>query len=644
LAFPSALGGCCRRLSGDEAEIRKKMATQWRRTREHCAFLLFLLRICYLTLVCRPAAAADPCRQGEFFAHLIVAACQCLAILVNLAEWVGDAELAYVAALVVESVLLAVNNQRLVQANNPLAALTIWHWKERPVECEASSGRLFLLEAYMFNSVLAFYIVLVLRSANANLMVAVCVCLYAGLSQGLGGVPETATAENEAWSGKHLKMPVVTLMFVVVNLGMMLVSKWMFERLQVMLFRQLSSKKEEVIHEKCLRMKAEKTLSDSEDEEPKSIDQESSYDQFTAMQLRTLKKKGYREQWLIETDHVEVTDVVLGKGGYGEVKRGLFLDTPCAIKLPKEDILEGLDSLMNELRVFRHVRHPNIVAFHGACVGAPFPSLAIVMEEVHGCDLVRHMRGRLEETEDEVCGWEEIYILICVCRAVHYLHMCKPQVLHGDLKPSNIHVQRTHRWPVVKLLDFGLSRVMTKSVKPLGGAYRWTAPEVLLKVPPSAAADIFSMGRIMFLLASGDLPFAEMDHKSMQGMVISCAATGKSPTLDWPDDPMTEHYLKVLATKCTEHEPRARPSVARLHQEVQTLTAFWPGYRCDLWPKATRKDASSCCTDTTGYPLEGQTVSSGSFEQQKAASTKSSTSSASDIHRQADSHPRAHSL
>jgi len=94
-----------------------------------------------------------------------------------------------------------------------------------------------------------------------------------------------------------------------------------------------------------------------------------------------------------------------------------------------------------------------------------------------------------------------------VCFALEYLHAQEPSVVHGDIKPSNVLVESLGGAPHAKLADFGLSRLMTRRAKPLGGTRMWVAPEVLLgRATPAPSSDVFSFGRLFFMTMNAGLP------------------------------------------------------------------------------------------------------------------------------------------
>jgi len=92
-----------------------------------------------------------------------------------------------------------------------------------------------------------------------------------------------------------------------------------------------------------------------------------------------------------------------------------------------------------------------------------------------------------------------------VASALRYLHSRTPKVVHGDLKSGNIFVESCRELPIAKLLDFGLSWLLTRNAKPLGGTLVWMAPEVCARKKGSVdtPSDVFSFGCVMLFCLTG---------------------------------------------------------------------------------------------------------------------------------------------
>merc|ERR1711871_1484218 len=145
------------------------------------------------------------------------------------------------------------------------------------------------------------------------------------------------------------------------------------------------------------------------------------------------------------------------------------------------------------------LRSPHVVFFYGACIQ---PSLCMVLEFCH--------RGSLYDVlvdPKEDISWRRLFRgAIDTMKGLTCLHYWKPVIVHRDLKTLNLLVDENY---LVKVSDFGLSRfsgaeVPDKNQETLGklrGTYAYCAPEVYFGQLYSPAADIFSMGVILWEMA-----------------------------------------------------------------------------------------------------------------------------------------------
>lgn len=278
---------------------------------------------------------------------------------------------------------------------------------------------------------------------------------------------------------------------------------------------------------------------------------------------------GFREHWLIAEEDLELcSQSVLGTGSFGAVVAASLHGTPVVVKLPlwgmKADDSRYLDQVCNELRILRHVRHPNIVQFHGACVSRR--EIVLVLELVEGTPLSVIFKRPGEELWPD--GPKRFKIVSGISRALRYLHASRPRIVHGDLKDSNIIVERLQDDLRAKLLDFGLSRLLKAGARPLGGTLQWMSPEVMNEPqkPPDPAADVFSFGRLVFFVTTSVRPM-----EGVKGIEIKrLAKAGQLPPLLWPDSP--EHLgCRELVERCLQVDPQSRPSSSEVYDELMRI-------------------------------------------------------------------------
>jgi len=236
---------------------------------------------------------------------------------------------------------------------------------------------------------------------------------------------------------------------------------------------------------------------------------------FKEVDIRKIHEIGRHEHWLVHTSEVSIDfTTVLGEGGFGILHSGSFCGSPVAVKVAKDavshtstEIDAKLASVVNELRIFRFLRHPNIVLFHGASLANG--RVALVLENVKG-QLLTHF-----VLQDMPMWWRESIILELLS-VIWYMHSQDPPVVHGDIKSSNMMVEVRVAGvgnvlkPHLKVIDFGLSRVLGSQPQTLGGSRGWRAPELHQQgIMATTSADMFSAGCAMFFILTKQMPFLE---------------------------------------------------------------------------------------------------------------------------------------
>jgi len=158
---------------------------------------------------------------------------------------------------------------------------------------------------------------------------------------------------------------------------------------------------------------------------------------------------------------------------------------------------------------------------------------------------------------------------------LRYLHA--RQVVHGDVKDRNALVERQGLGSVsVKLVDFGLSRLLSRTPRPMGGTIHWMAPEVMLGTQrePSPNADVFSFGRLLYMIVTGCRPLVDMPREE----ILRQAESGRVAILQWGREPLVEECRPICDT-CCHVDPARRPSIS----EVQRTLSERLGHLCDAW-------------------------------------------------------------
>ncbi len=236
-----------------------------------------------------------------------------------------------------------------------------------------------------------------------------------------------------------------------------------------------------------------------------------------------------------------------GRGPGGVVYRAKsYADgRPAAVKLLDDPGLAP--KLAAELLALRRLDHPNIAAYldSGTHAGRPF----IASEWVDGTDAAKLLQGGRRP-------WPEVLsVAVQVARALKHGH--NRNVLHRDLKPA--HLMRTADG-TVKLLAFGLARVVPPALgptPPLGSA-AYLPPETAGGKPPTRRADFYSLGGLLYTLATGRPPFTaatlvELTHKQ-------CYALPERPGMVVPDLPAElDEFICGLMAK----DPARRPATAQ---------------------------------------------------------------------------------
>merc|ERR1719247_1647328 len=208
------------------------------------------------------------------------------------------------------------------------------------------------------------------------------------------------------------------------------------------------------------------------------------------------------------------------------------------------------EDAVREAKVLKKMHHPNIIRFQEVFM-TKRKKLCIVMDFADGGDLHQWMKSRKGELVPEETLFD---FFVQISEALHHVHSQK--VLHRDLKSQNIFLMQTGR---VLLGDFGISRVLeaTKDfARTMVGTPYYLSPEIIEERPYNYKSDIWSLGVILYELATLKHPF---DAESLHFLAI------KILNGDFPSpDPMYSPDLETMIRQLLQKEPMARPDLRTL--------------------------------------------------------------------------------
>ena len=251
---------------------------------------------------------------------------------------------------------------------------------------------------------------------------------------------------------------------------------------------------------------------------------------------------GYHDNpsWLIEWDEIIVTGEELGRGGWGEVKVGVFRGKSVAVKCLHQEIISPhyLQLFSREMDVASRVRHPNLLQF----IGATKVGQLMIITEL----MPTSLRRELEKHSLLRCRVISLSIATDVVSALNYLHSFRPRpILHRDVSSANVLLEPSagNNWKG-KLSDYGSANLMDNINTSNPGSPVYSAPEASTPSLHSAAMDIYSFGILLLEMATDQFPstvgheregsIQDIKWSSVKELVIQCTST--DPSLRPPTD------------------------------------------------------------------------------------------------------------
>jgi len=274
----------------------------------------------------------------------------------------------------------------------------------------------------------------------------------------------------------------------------------------------------------------------------------------------------------------KLTDITikkrLGEGRFGEVYLGSWDGTNVALKRVKQS--NELDaSFGKEANTLCKIIHPNTVQFLGVYYDEINDSRYIVTEYIkRGCLL-----NVLRDERENLTVLDLLYMCYSACKGLSYLE--KNGVIHRDIALRNLLVYLSDNKYIVKVSDFGLSRICAAYEANSATKFpiKWTAPEVLNGAINTSKNDVWGFGVAMWEIFSfGTAPYLWLSNKE----AFIKIPQGES----LPNPPKCPEEIYVLMKMCWQLNPDNRPTfkelVALLRDlrksfEIKEIGTFKPG-------------------------------------------------------------------
>ncbi|XP_037437477.1 salt tolerance receptor-like cytoplasmic kinase 1 [Triticum dicoccoides] len=287
------------------------------------------------------------------------------------------------------------------------------------------------------------------------------------------------------------------------------------------------------------------------------------------------------------------TSAVVGEGGFSTVYlarlAGSGSSQLAAVKVHRSS--ERLRrAFRQELDALLRVRHPHIVRLLAFCDQRD--EGVLVLEFAPNGSLHDHLHGRDGEGSKAAPAptmpWaRRVAVALQVARALEYLHdRCEPQVVHGDVKASNVLLDAAMG---ARLCDFGSARAgfsasaAVRTPRAVQGSPGYVDPHYLRSGVLTKKSDVYSLGVLLLELLTGTQPFSDgrLLTSTVAPMIkagscsCSCDQVHKlvDQRLGCRYDAAEAATVATLAAACVGDNPALRPSMADVVRTLEQISA-----------------------------------------------------------------------
>lgn len=249
----------------------------------------------------------------------------------------------------------------------------------------------------------------------------------------------------------------------------------------------------------------------------------------------------------------------VGEGGMATVYRARHPQLGIkAVKVLQRSDSQLVEGFLHEASAMAALEHEHIAKIDYAGydeAGTPF----LVMPFLNGCTLESILKERSLKKQGALPKERVLHLYQQICSAVAHAH--EERIIHCDLKPGNIMVQIKGGTEHLKILDFGIARVLTHTAKTVTrpmGTLQYAAPEQLNEGDRiDERADIYSLGVMLYEMLTGKVPF---DGNTFKRIIAQKSQPPPRPPSYYNAD--LSQALDMVVSRAMSVEPEARQRTA----------------------------------------------------------------------------------
>jgi serine/threonine protein kinase/WD40 repeat protein len=291
----------------------------------------------------------------------------------------------------------------------------------------------------------------------------------------------------------------------------------------------------------------------------------------------------------------------LGRGGMGVVylAHNKLMDRLEVLKVVNKALLDhagAVERFLREIRAAAKLSHANVVAaYHALQVG---DLLAFAMEYVEGEDLASLVKSQGPLPVPHACFYVQQ-------AALGLQHAFEKKMVHRDIKPQNLILAREGKKHLVKVLDFGLAKVMREKTDDTGltgegkmlGTPDYIAPEQTLDAAKAdIRADIYSLGCTLYFLLSGRPPFSA----SSLGAILLAHQMQEAKPLNLVRPEVPEELAAVV------RKMMAKSPAQRYQTPQEVVQALSPFVKQGASPKPSPELSMGTAKGPAGKPVKSE--------------------------------------